>query len=160
CSGPFECGSGILPDMTTTLTDRYKAAREQLDAVDQGHVLTFFDQLSEDGKHQLLSQVEDIDWPQIARLVEPHVKRKPEVVLPERIDPAPWYPHHPTPELRDKYRQARALGEQLVRDNKVAAFTVAGGQGTRLGWDGPKGTFPATPVRQSPLFECLAQYII
>ncbi len=146
--------------MTTTLTDRYAAAREQLDAVGQGHVFTFFEQLPEAGKDQLLSQVEDIDWPRIAQLVESHVKNKPHVSLPDRIDPAPWYPHQPTAELRDKYRQARALGEQLVRDSKVAAFTVAGGQGTRLGWDGPKGTFPATPVRQSPLFECMAQYII
>jgi UDP-N-acetylglucosamine/UDP-N-acetylgalactosamine diphosphorylase len=46
-----------------------------------------------------------------------------------------------------------------LREGKVAAFTVAGGQGSRLGWDGPKGTFPATPIRKLPLFGCFAEYI-
>ncbi len=146
--------------MTTTLTDRYSVARQQLEAVGQAHVLTFYDRLDEAGRDRLLSQIEDIDWRQIAQLVESHVKNKPMVALPEKIDPAPWYPHQPTPELRDKYREARALGERLIRENKVAAFTVAGGQGTRLGWDAPKGTFPATPVRKASLFQCMAEYII
>ncbi len=42
----------------------------------------------------------------------------------------------------------------------MAAFTVAGGQGTRLGYDGPKGAFPVTPVKGKPLFEVFAQKII
>src|SRR5690606_18520687 len=66
----------------------------------------------------------------------------------------------PPAELKARYAEARALGETLVRAGKVAAFTVAGGQGTRLGWDGPKGTFPATPIRGVPLFGCFAEYIL
>jgi UDP-N-acetylglucosamine/UDP-N-acetylgalactosamine diphosphorylase len=37
---------------------------------------------------------------------------------------------------------------------------VAGGQGTRLGWDAPKGTFPATPITQAPLFQVFAEQIL
>src|SRR5690606_20190661 len=42
---------------------------------------------------------------------------------------------------------------------KVAAFTVAGGQGTRLGYDGPKGCFPGGAVSQKPLFQMFAEGI-
>ena len=55
---------------------------------------------------------------------------------------------------------ARAAGEAALRAGRVAAFTVAGGQGTRLGYDGPKGTFPVTPVRGRSLFQVFAEKIL
>ena len=54
----------------------------------------------------------------------------------------------------------RAVGEQMIRRGQVAAFTVAGGQGTRLGWRGPKGTYPATVVTGKPLFRVFAEQIL
>ena len=48
---------------------------------------------------------------------------------------------------------------QFAADGKVAAFTVAGGQGTRLGFDGPKGAFEISPVRNKPLFQLFAEFI-
>tara|TARA_B100002019_G_scaffold45312_1_gene38092 strand:- start:18586 stop:19998 length:1413 start_codon:yes stop_codon:yes gene_type:complete len=53
----------------------------------------------------------------------------------------------------------REQGEELLRLGKVAAFTVAGGQGTRLGHSGPKGTYPCTPISNISLFEKFAQNI-
>ncbi|MEM9413901.1 MAG: UTP--glucose-1-phosphate uridylyltransferase [Planctomycetota bacterium] len=144
---------------TATPTDRLAAARETLAAAGQEHVLTFFDQLDDAGKTQLLDQIEGVDWPEVAALVESHVKAKPTFALPDDIEPAPWYPHTPTEDQRAHYIEAQRTGEKLVQDGKVACFTVAGGQGTRLGWDGPKGTFPATPIRKLPLFACFAEYI-
>jgi UDP-N-acetylglucosamine/UDP-N-acetylgalactosamine diphosphorylase len=47
-----------------------------------------------------------------------------------------------------------------VKEGKVGAFLVAGGQGTRLGYDGPKGEFPVTPIRQKPLFQVFAEQIL
>ena len=44
------------------------------------------------------------------------------------------------------WAKAKAMGEEALRAGRVAAFTVAGGQGTRLGYDGPKGTFAVTPT--------------
>ena len=58
------------------------------------------------------------------------------------------------------YRLARARGLQLVAEGKVAAFVVAGGQGTRLGFDGPKGCLEATPVTRKSLFQVLAEQIL
>lgn len=145
--------------MTATITDRYAAAKETLDGIDQGHVLKFYDELDEAGQDNLLSEIESVDWPEVAALVKSHVLNKPEFEMPESIEPVPWYPFEETGDVRAKYIEARRVGEALVRDGKVAAFTVAGGQGSRLGWDGPKGTFPATPIRKLPLFACFAEYL-
>ncbi len=63
------------------------------------------------------------------------------------LSPAPY---EPLPEKGGRaadWAKARAAGEAALRAGRVAAFTVAGGQGTRLGYDGPKGTFRVTPVK-------------
>jgi UDP-N-acetylglucosamine/UDP-N-acetylgalactosamine diphosphorylase len=150
------------PIMTqaSTQTERYQQCQQTLRDIGQGHILQFFDQLDAQQQDQLLSQIEAIDWQEVAKLIDSHVKQKPKAHVPEQIDPAPYYPHQPSADLQGKYDQARQRGEQLLQQGKVAAFTVAGGQGTRLGWDGPKGTFPATPIRQLPLFGCMAEYLI
>ena len=145
--------------MTTTITQRFEAAKQSLDAIGQGHVLKFYNELNEAQQHSLLTEIEGVDWPEVAALVESHVKNKPAFAVPDSIEPVPWYPYTQTDDVRAKYVEARRVGEQLVKDGKVAAFTVAGGQGSRLGWDGPKGTFPATPIRKLPLFACFAEYI-
>lgn len=142
--------------MTSSLSTRYDQVRKALADVDQSHVLHYYDQLDETQRDQLLSQIESVDWPQVARLIKSHVLFNPKIELPDRIDPAPWYPHQPNQSQRDHYAKARKHGEALICAGKVAVFTVAGGQGTRLGWDGPKGTFPASPVKRRCLFEIFA----
>ncbi len=147
------------------IPDRLAQSRETLQRVDQAHVLRFFDDLPPAQQQHLLTQIEEVDWPEVARLVKTMVLGQSTYKLPEKIDPAPSYPSpRNLPEgdekLQAKYADARALGEDLIRQGKVAAFTVAGGQGTRLGWDGPKGTFPATPIRKLPLFAVLAEYLL
>lgn len=145
--------------MTTTITQRFEAAKASLDAIDQGHVLKFYDELDETQQNNLLAEIEGVDWPEVAALVKSHVLATPEFKMPDSIEPVPWYPYKETSDVRAKYIEARRVGEQLIKDEKVAAFTVAGGQGSRLGWDAPKGTFPATPIRNLPLFACFAEYI-
>lgn len=148
----------IMP--TNDLATRYEHARKALAAVGQEHVLNYYDELNDASREKLLAQIEGIDWPEVARLIETHVKQKHAFELPENIEPAPWYPAVPGPEQRGLYEKARQRGEQLIREGKVAAFVVAGGQGTRLGWDKPKGTFPATPIRQLPLFGVFVEYLL
>ncbi|MEZ6194929.1 MAG: UDPGP type 1 family protein [Planctomycetota bacterium] len=54
---------------------------------------------------------------------------------------------------------ARERGEALLREGRVAAFTVAGGQGSRLGFEGPKGLFAATPITGKSLFRVFAEKV-
>ncbi|MFA5057460.1 MAG: UDPGP type 1 family protein, partial [Opitutaceae bacterium] len=76
------------------------------------------------------------------------------------LEPAPWVARPENGGDATAWTQARAAGEEALRAGRVAAFTVAGGQGTRLGYDGPKGTFPVTPLKRKPLFQVFAEKIL
>lgn len=141
-------------------SQRYAAARRQLEQAEQAHVLDAYEQLDDRRRAALLDQIESVDWGELSGLIRRYVLHRPASHLPDRIEPAPWYPCQPPITLASKYAEARQTGERLLREGRVAAFTVAGGQGTRLGWDAPKGTFPASPIRQAPLFEILAEFIV
>ena len=60
----------------------------------------------------------------------------------------------------DEWNLYVSTGEQIIRSGRVCLLTVAGGQGTRLGFNGPKGLFPATPIKKKPLFKIFAEKII
>lgn len=135
-----------------------EALRRRLDTVDQSHLLRFYDELAPDRRAALLGQIATIDLASVPRWVDAYVLSAPKANSLKGIEPADSYPFdHASPRRpwdRDRYR---AVGEQLFRDGKVAAFTVAGGQGTRLGYEGPKGCFPATPIERKPLFRVFAE---
>jgi len=127
----------------------------------QGQVFAFFDRLSPAAKAQLLLEASEIDLSEVDRLVRTLVRSGgAQSVDLEGLAPAPYerLPAHGGG--ADSWAAARARGEAALRAGKVAAFTVAGGQGTRLGYNGPKGTFPVTPVRHRPLFQVFAEKIL
>ena len=85
---------------TANLDDRLSVVRKTLDSVGQGHVLTFYDTLDDAARASLLAEIEGVDWPEVARLVESHVKQKPAFELPQNVEPAPYYPRTPdSPQL-------------------------------------------------------------
>ncbi|MHC5022404.1 MAG: UTP--glucose-1-phosphate uridylyltransferase [Planctomycetota bacterium] len=129
--------------------------RALLEEHDQAHVLAFYDDLTPSCQESLLEQIEAIDFSWLGNAIEHYVLQRPAATVPEDLEPAPHYPHQP-----DDAATFRAAGEDLIRAGRVAAFTVAGGQGTRLGWNGPKGTFPATVVTGKPLFRVFAEQIL
>jgi UDP-N-acetylglucosamine/UDP-N-acetylgalactosamine diphosphorylase len=143
------------------MTDRLSSIREILAAHGQEHVLRFADELDPAQREALLAQVEAIDMAWLDRLIDEHVRRPAESDGAVALEPAPYYPADPTggPQPYDT-AQYREIGREIIGQGKVAAFTVAGGQGTRLGWNGPKGTYPATVITGKPLFRCFAEQIL
>lgn len=132
-----------------------------MEQVGQGHLLNFFDELDAAGQRALLEQIAGLDLARIAGLVERYVRRKPEFSPPRDVEPAPYYPHRTDSPARPWSReQYRLAGESLLRSGKAAAFTVAGGQGSRLGFEGPKGCFPGGAVTGKPLFQIFAEGIL
>ncbi|NLF33174.1 MAG: UDPGP type 1 family protein, partial [Planctomycetes bacterium] len=124
----------------------------------QDHLLAFYAQMESPQRAVLLEEIQSVDWDQLGRLIASHVLREPvardlAAAQPPEILP----PAHENPR---RYAQARKLGEKLLSEGKVAALTVAGGQDTRLGFDGPKGCFPCTPVTGKPLLTTLAEQIL
>ncbi len=132
----------------------------RLDSIGQGRVLRFYDALSPDGQQRLARQLESLDLDGMAELVNAQVKRKAEVSIPKNIEPVKTYPRVPSAEHRKLYQNAELRGRELLRQGKVGAFLVAGGQGTRLGYEGPKGEYPVTPIKNKPLFQVFAEQLI
>ena len=135
-------------------------SQDQLTAIGQRHVVRYYATLPEESRRQLTDQIQALDLGTIADLIKTQVKVKAHVALPQRIDPVKAYPRDPTAEHRQLYHDAELRGRELLEQGKVAAFLVAGGQGTRLGYDGPKGEYPVTPVKNKPLFKVFAEQLL
>jgi UDP-N-acetylglucosamine/UDP-N-acetylgalactosamine diphosphorylase len=142
----------MTPD-PNVLVERYRAAG-------QGQVFAFLDGLGGEARSRLLSEAAEIDLGEIDRLVRTLVAPgRSQTIDLEGLSPAPYerLPEHGGDSA--SWSTARAVGEAALQAGRVAAFTVAGGQGTRLGFDGPKGTFPVTPVRHRSLFQVFSEKI-
>ena len=140
--------------MSTTHSNssRLETLRAHFTAYSQAHVFDGLDSLDSATLDTFLDQLASIDLEEVKRLLagEGIDNRAGGTTL----EPAPFVPRAST-----EARHHRANGETLIRAGHVAAFTVAGGQGTRLGWLGPKGTFPATPHTNKPLFQLFAEQL-
>ena len=140
------------------MTEPIAEEKERFEKAGQGHVFAFAGELDEEGRQRLLEDARSIDLEEIDRLVRSLVKGDGgEEVSLEGLEPAPYVRHPRHGGKAGRWQEARATGEEALRAGKVAAFTVAGGQGTRLGYEGPKGTFPVTPVTGKPLFAVFAE---
>ena len=127
--------------------------RQRLERTGQAQLLAFWESLDEARRAELLGSIARLPLEHLpAMLAQAAGLAKPSAseIRPVR----PYVRDHPE---ADRYR---AIGEDLVRRGKVAAFLVAGGQGTRLGWRGPKGTYPATCVTGKPLFRVFAEQLM
>ena len=114
----------------------------------QEHVFAFWDELDDVGRRLLLNELAEIDFDLLARL---YAARG--AVAETDYEPAPVIGLPSTEEDREERERARMAGEDRIRAGKVAAFVVAGGQGSRLGYEGPKGKFPIGPVSGKSLFQ-------
>jgi UDP-N-acetylglucosamine/UDP-N-acetylgalactosamine diphosphorylase len=137
------------------------ALRKSFEDAGQGQVFRFWKDLSAAQRAGLCSQAREIDLAEIARLTETLVRGKAAGHIDvSGLEPAPcvMLPEHGGD--RVAWAEAKLAGEEALRAGKAGVFTVAGGQGTRLGFDGPKGTFPVTPVTKKPLFRVFAEKIL
>ena len=136
------------------------AIRRRAADAGQDHVFRFWADLSGYGRRRLLEQLAEIDFRQLGRLIERHVRHPEPENLPADLQPAPFIPLPTTDAQRRECCHAHGRGDRLIAAGKVAAFTVAGGQGTRLGYNGPKGAFRVGPVSERPLFQVFAEGIL
>ena len=127
--------------------------RKAVIAAGQEHLLAYDSPL-------LAEQLKAVDWGALPGLIRDYVLKKPENAVPDDVKPAPYFPLHPRTDAEKARREAAVKkGVELLRQGKAACLTVAGGQGTRLGFDGPKGTYPIGPLTGRTLFEYFATAI-
>lgn len=140
------------------MKNRQEQEQERFEENGQGHVFAFWNDLDAGSREQLLQDTAEIDLGEVDRLVRELVHGGGgESAAVDGLEPAPYIAHPRHGGDGEAWKAAGRKGEAALRAGKVAAFTVAGGQGTRLGYDGPKGTFPVTPVSGKPLFAVFAE---
>ena len=110
---------------------------KMLESYNQNHIINLLKNLDEVKKQELLEQIEKIDFHQVMELYD---NTKKEIEIKEsKIEPISYLDKAKlSQEQREKFDK---LGEEILRSGKYAVVTMAGGQGTRLGHTGPKGTF-------------------
>ncbi len=128
---------------------------KRLEAHGQTHVLRWWEDLSDEQRRALAEQVQaiDLDW------IEEQMRRgplNPSEEFLSRFKPASAV----RPGRGAEDEDARAAGEQLLREGRVGLVLVAGGQGTRLRFPHPKGMFPILPLSGKTLFQLHAEKIL
>ncbi len=133
---------------------------ETLRKYGQDFVASKLEKLAGEARAKLEKQLSEIDFCELDELIREYVLQKPVTEIPAHLSPAPFFPFPARDETQKAYYEtARKEGERLLSEGKVAFLVVAGGQGTRLGFDGPKGTYPITPVMHKTLFQYFAETI-
>lgn len=140
------------------MMDKLTKAKQLLRKYEQEHLLYFYDELSEEQKELLLNQILKTNFDEILTLY--HNSLHQTTLNMNLVSPLPHFE-------KDKLSQEEIakytkIGEQVVQSGKFAVVTMAGGQGSRLGYTGPKGTyelvFKSTSERKS-LFQIMCEDI-
>ncbi len=117
----------------------------------QEHLLNHYETLDEEHKKKLLEQIKTLDFTLIENLYQTTKQEKKHGN--DEITPIEYLDKY---KLYDDYKHYENLGKKAIREGKLAAVTMAGGQGTRLGHKGPKGTYDIGLSSHKSLFELLS----
>lgn len=120
----------------------------------QEHLLNGYSKLDETKQKRLLEQINNIDFNLINSLYE-NTKKKMHTDG-SVIEPIQYYDKY---KLNEQYKELEAIGEKAIKEGQLAVVTMAGGQGTRLGCNGPKGTYDIGLESHKSLFELLSDSI-
>lgn len=122
-------------------------AKQKLEKYGQEHVLKYFDELTEEEKAQLLTQIDETDMSILEAC-----KHREELAGKGKISPLAAME---LSEIEEKKEQFTNTGIEALKAGKVAALLLAGGMGTRLGSDDPKGMYNVGLTKPLYIFECL-----
>ncbi len=130
----------------------YQEAYNKLEKYGQLHVLKYYDELEKEQQEALLAQIESIDM-DVLRLcnnkeaLNPRGKITPISVMQ-------------LPEIAERKEEFTAIGLDAIRAGKVGAVLLAGGMGTRLGSDAPKGVYNIGLTRDVFIFQRLIENLL
>ena len=124
----------------------YEQALDKLTKYGQQHLLHFYGELNEAQKKRLLSQIEATDFEVLSAMDAMHKAERGRIAPLEAMQ---------LPEIEKKKEQFRKTGLDAIRGDKVGAVLLAGGMGTRLGSDAPKGVYNIGVTKDLYIFECL-----
>lgn len=123
-------------------------AKEKLIKYQQDHLLAYYDSLTEDEKSTLLQQIQDTDFSVVTKIHSGNEEKA------GKISPIAAMTLNEIQKDKEKYTQT---GLETIRAGKVGAVLLAGGMGTRLGSDNPKGMYDIGVSKPVYIFERIIQ---
>jgi len=132
--------------------------RDRMEKIGQEHLFAFWEKRPESMRQRLLDDLSSLNLATVQELRRIIAEQGSAGVSTPKIELAPA-PYVPLSESRAD-TAAREAGEEEIRRGRTAFLTVAGGQGSRLGFEGPKGMFPVTPLRKLTLFALFAEKLL
>ena len=127
----------------------YQEAKAKLESLGQSHLLRWYDELGDMEQDALLSQIEALD-PTLLDVFQNYNGSGENAR--GKIEPLGALTMEDIAENRDRFELA---GIEAIQQGKVGAVLLAGGMGTRLGFDKPKGMFNIGVTHPLYIFECL-----
>ncbi len=148
----------VVPTATIAKMPDFAALQSKVSAHGQSHLLGFWDQLTSESQQALAKQLEAVDFGLIADLHRGDLEQPDWAELASEATPPPAM------RLADRQsgspgglgispEAAKQRGKQALDAGEVGVLLVAGGQGSRLGFDKPKGMYPIGPVSDATLLQ-------
>ena len=128
----------------------YQEAVAKCEEADQMHLLKFYEELGQEEKEALLSEIRDTDFTVVKRAVSQSDK-KGEITPIKALT---------QDEIKEKEAEYRKVGIEAIKRGEVAAVLLAGGMGTRLGSDNPKGMYDIGLTKEVFIFQCLVENLM
>ena len=129
----------------------FNDAQKLLTGKNQSQVLKYFDSLNEEEKQGLLKQIENINWADLNKIGSSSQSQRGEFAPPPALS---------IDEITSNKAVYEKAGLEAIKKGEVAAVLLAGGMGTRLGFDLPKGCFDVGQTRHLYIFECLINNLL
>ena len=134
--------------------DKIQDVIDTLKIYNQEHIVKLLEKLNAEEKDELIEQINHIDFQQVKELYD-NTKKTIEI-KENKIEPLKYCDKSKL--AKNEKEELDELGESIIRNGKYAVVTMAGGQGTRLGHPGPKGTFKLDVYGKGKyLFEILCE---
>ena len=130
----------------------YEQAKEKLAGARQEHVLKYYEELTEGQKELLLAQIEATDFSMIASLEGGKHENPRGVITPLEV--------MQIPQIKERETEFREIGLDAIQKGKVGAVLLAGGMGTRLGSDDPKGMYNIGLTKEVYIFQRLIENLM
>lgn len=129
----------------------FEQLKKTLYTYGQEHLLRYIDALTGDEREQLISQIENIDWNFMHYFHNSNSKNNG-TIKPIAVTPIS--------EITAKSEYFRNIGIEAIKEGKLCLLLLAGGQGTRLGYDRPKGCFNMGIDRNLYIFQLLIEHTL
>ena len=129
----------------------YRDAEEKLNVCGQQHILQYFDELNDKEKEELLEQIELTDFSVIEKGNSGEASKKGVIAPLASLE---------LDEINTKKEHFMEIGINAIKEGKVAAVLLAGGMGTRLGSDDPKGVYNIGKTKDVYIFQRIVENLM